>query len=135
MAKGLYDKGRDKFAIADIDWVNDTLRAVLVDTSLYTVDLVNDEYLSDVPLAARIVTVTLSGRSSAAGVVDADDTTFPNVAAGAAVGAVVIFKDIGIDNASPLAHYNDEASGLPITGDGDDVVVRWDNGADKIFKL
>jgi hypothetical protein len=135
MAKGLYDKGRDKFSLADIDWVNDTVRAVLVDTSVYTVDLVNDEYLSDVPQSARIATVTLTGKSTAAGVVDANDTTFPNVTTGAAVGAVVIFKDIGIDNGSPLVHYNSEAAGLPITGDGDDVVIRWDDGTDKIFKL
>jgi hypothetical protein len=135
MAKGLYDKGRDKFATGDIDWVNDTMRAVLVDTSKYTVDLAVHEYLSDVPLSARIATVTLSGRSTSAGVCDADDTTFSNVATGAAVGAVVIFKDIGIDNASPLVHYDDSATGLPITGDGDDVVIRWDDGNDKIFKL
>lgn len=135
MAKGLYDKGRDKFATGDIDWVNDTLRAILVDTSQYTVDLAADEYLSDVPLAARIMTVTLEGRSTDDGVCDADDPTFSNVATGAAVGAVVIFKDIGIANASPLVHYDDEATGLPITGDGDDVVVRWDDGADKVFKL
>jgi len=135
MAKGLYDKGRDKFATGDIDWVNDSMRAVLVDKSQYTADLANDEYLSDVPLAARIKAVTLSGRSTANGVCDADDTTFANVATGASVGAVLIFKDIGIDSASPLVHYDDEATGLPKTGDGDDIVVRWDDGTDKIFKL
>lgn len=136
MAKGLYDKGRDKFATGDIDWVNDTLRAVLIDTSVYTVNLATDEYLSDVPLAARIATVTLSGRStSGAGVCDADDTTFSNVATGANVTAAVIFKDIGIENASPLVHYDDEAAQFPITGDGDNVVIRWNDGTDKIFKL
>lgn len=136
MAKRLYDKGRAKFATGDIDWVNNTLRVILIDKSKYTVDLAVDEYLSDVPLDARIATVTLSGRSvDNAGVCDADDTTFSNVTTGASVTAVVILKDIGIENASPLVHYGDEAAQFPITGDGDDVVIRWDDGADKIFKL
>jgi hypothetical protein len=32
-------------------------------------------------------------------------------------------------------HYIDAATGLPLTPNGGDVTIQWDNGANKIFKL
>lgn len=39
MANALYDKGREKFAIAQLDWSSHTIKAQLVDTGAYTVNL------------------------------------------------------------------------------------------------
>jgi hypothetical protein len=135
MASAMYEHGRERFGNGDVDWVNDTIQATLVNTSLYTVDLANDEYIVDVPSAAVIDTVTVTGKSNALGVFDADATTFPNVVDGAVVGALILWKNTDFDNSSPLLAYIDNAPELPATADGTDVIVSWDNGANKVLKL
>jgi hypothetical protein len=49
--------------------------------------------------------------------------------------ALVIYKDTGSAATSPLIAYIDTATGLPVTPNGADVTVTWDNGSNKIFKL
>jgi predicted dehydrogenase len=134
----LYDKAREKFlghATIDLDWINDNIKAVLVDTGAYTVDLVNHEFLSDIAGAARIATsANLGTKTASAGVADAADVTFTAVT-GATVEAIVLYKDTGVAGTSPLVAYIDAATGLPLTPNGGDVTIQWDNGANKIFKL
>ncbi len=134
----LYDKAREKFlghATIDLDWINDNVKAVLVDTGAYAVDLANHEFLSDIAAGARISTSgNLGTKSAAAGVADAADVTFTAVS-GATVEAIVLYKDTGVAGTSPLIAYIDTATGLPLTPNGGDVTVQWDNGANKIFKL
>lgn len=138
MANALYDLGREKFlghATIDLDWINDDIKAVLVDTGAYTVNLATHEFLSDIPVGARIATSSnLAGKTSTAGVADADDITFTGVT-GATVEALVLYKDTGVAATSPLIAYIDSATGLPFTPNGSDVDVIWDSGANKIFKL
>lgn len=138
MANALYDLGREKFlghATIDLDWINDDIKAVLVDTGAYTVNLATHEFLSDIPVGARIATSgNLAGKTSTAGVADANDLTFTAVT-GATVEALVLYKDTGVAATSPLIAYIDSATGLPFTPNGSDVDVIWDSGANKIFKL
>lgn len=138
MANALYDKGREKFlghATIDLDWINDNIKALLVDTALYTVDLVNHEFLSDIAAAARVATSgNLTAKTAAAGVADSTDPTITAVS-GASVEAVVLYKDTGAPSTSPLIAYLDTMTGLPFTPNGGDVILQWDNGANKIFKL
>ena len=54
---------------------------------------------------------------------------------GASIEAIVLYKDTGTDSTSPLIAFIDTATGLPITPNGGDIIVTWDNGANKIFKL
>lgn len=70
-----------------------------------------------------------------AGVADAADLTFTAVTAGAACQALVIFKDTGTDSTSKLIAYIDTGAGLPVTPNGGDITVSWDNGANKIYKI
>ena len=135
MASSRYDKAREKFGNGDIDWVNDPIHATLVDTSLYSVDLALDEYLDDIPDDAIVSTVQLVGKSNALGVLDADPAVFPSVETGAVIGAIVLWKDTGYANNSPLIAYIDNAPELPITGDGTNVTVTWDDGADKVMQV
>jgi hypothetical protein len=136
MADGWYASGRSSFARGDIDWINDSVVAVLLDTSEYTVDLANDQYLADIPEAACVAVVELSGKSVlAGGVLDADDSSFAAVAPGGACGAVLLYKDTGAEASSPLVLYLDSLTGLPVTPDGGDIVATWNNGADRIAKL
>lgn len=43
-------------------------------------------------------------------------------------------KDSGADSTSPLLLLIDTAPGLPITPDGMDIQIQWDNGSNQIAK-
>lgn len=131
----LYDTGRDAFLNAGINWVSDDIRGILIDIALYTVDLVNHDFLDDIPAGAREGTITaLSGKTSDAGIADAADLTFVTVS-GATVEALILYRHTGTESTSQLIAYIDTATGLPVTPGGGDIIIAWDNGANKIFKL
>lgn len=135
MANAMYDFGRQGFLEGSIDWDTDTIKAVLVDTGAYTVNLAAHEFLSDIASGARIATSgALSSKTVAAGVADAADVTFTAVS-GTSVEAIVLYKDTGTVGTSRLICYIDTATGLPVTPNGGDITVAWDNGSNKIFKL
>lgn len=135
MANALYDKGREGFLNGAISWTNDNIKVILVDTAEYTVDLANHDFVNDVPTAARVATsANLSSKTSTAGVADAADVTFSSVT-GATCEALIIYQDTGTESTSRLIAYIDTATGLPVTPNGGDIVVQWDNGANRIFKL
>lgn len=135
MANALYAFGRNSFLNGDIDYTNDTIDLYLIDTADYTVDLANHQYLSSVAAGARVANATLSGKSTSAGVADAADTVFSSVT-GDQCEALILCKDTGNDSTSTLIGYIDTAAaGLPVTPNGGDITVTWDNGANKIFKL
>jgi hypothetical protein len=135
MANALYDAGREAFLNADIDWSVDNIKAVLVDTAAYTVNLATHNALDDIAGGARISTsANLASKTSTAGVADAADVTFTAVT-GATVEAIVIYKDTGVESTSLLIAYIDTATGLPVTPGGGNITVTWDSGASKIFRL
>jgi len=131
---GLYDSGREAFLDGAISWTGDDIKAILVDLAEYTVALDTHTELADVPVAARTaISPNLGGKDATDGVADANDVTFSSVT-GAESAAVILYVDDGADN--PLIAYIDQAvSGLPVTPNGGDITVVWDNGANKIFKL
>ena len=135
MANALFDKARQRFLEGQFNWLTDTIKAVLVDTGTYTPNLSAHEFLSDISTAARVATSgAFTGKSTAGGAADANDITFTSVS-GPSIEAIVIYKDTGTDSTSPLIAYIDTATGLPITPNGGDIIVTWDNGPNKIFKL
>lgn len=135
MANALYDKGREAFLTGGISWSADSIKAVLVDTGAYTPNVATHQFLSDIAAGARVATsANLGSKTVAAGVADAADSLFTAVS-GPSVEAVVLYKDTGTAGTSPLIAYIDTASGLPVTPNGGDITVVWDNGANKIFKL
>lgn len=138
MANALYDKAREAFLNADIDWLADTIKAVLVDTGAYVVNLAADDYLSDIPVGARVATSNaLTGKTSTAGVADSDDFTFPSgyTMPAPTAEALVVYKDTGADATSALIAYIDTTTGLPILPNGADIVAAVNDGANKLFKL
>lgn len=135
MANTLFDKARQRFLEAQINWLTDTIKVLLVSTTAYTVNASTHEFLSDISGSARIAgPITLTGKSTAGGAADGADVTFPAVTGGA-IGAIVIYSDTGTESTSPLIAYLDTATGLPITPNGGDIIVTWDNGTNKIFKV
>ena len=135
MANALFDKARQRFLEGQFNWTTDTIKAVLVDSGTFTVNLSAHEFLSDVGGGARISTSgAFTGKATTGGAADANDVTFTSVT-GASIEAIILYKDTGSDATSPLIAFIDTATGLPITPNGGDIIVTWDNGANKIFKL
>lgn len=134
MANNLYNKGAEKFAQGLINWNTADVKAVLVDVGAYTLNLTH-EFLSSIAAGARIATsASLAAKSSVDGACDANDITFTAVS-GVSCEAIVLYIDSGDPATSSLIAYIDTAPGLPITPNGGDIIVTWDNGTNKIFKL
>ena len=135
MANALYDGGREGFLDGSIDWDTDTIKAVLVDSGAYTPNLATDRNLSDIPGGARIATSgALASKTVTAGVADAADVTLTAVT-GVQSEYIAIYKDTGTASTSRLICLIDTATGLPVTPNGGDIIIQWDNGSNKIFKL
>lgn len=134
MANGLYDAGRNAFLTGDIDWVADDVRVILVDTADYTANLGADDFLDDVPAAARVAVGALANKSASAGTADADNVVLSAVT-GDESEALVLYQHTGTDSTSRLIAYIDDAAGLPVLPNGGDIEIVWDDGADRIFTL
>ena len=137
MANTLYDNARKLFLEASVNWLSDSFKCLLIDRDSYTPSFTTHINLSDIPEASRIgstVGVALANPTTTGGAADADDVTFESVS-GPSIEAIVIYKDTGTPGTSPLIAYMDTATGLPITPNGGDIIITWDNGTNKIFRL
>lgn len=135
MANTLFDFARQRFLEAQLNWMTDTIKVILVDTGAYTPQTAVHQYLADIPISARIAgPVTLTSKTTTGGAADGADVTFTSVT-GASIEAIIIYSDSGTESTSPLIAYIDTATGLPITPNGGDIIVTWDNGTNKIFKV
>lgn len=116
-----------------IDFDTDTIKVALV-TSAYTPSAAHQFFSS---VSGVVGTPqALTGVSVAAGVFDAGDATFTAVAGGSTVVGLVLYKDTGVAGTSPLIAFVDSvASGLPVATNGGNIVIAWDNGANKILKI
>ena len=135
MANTLYDSARQGFLEAQINWLTDTVKVLLVDAGAYTPNVSTHHFLADIQFSSRIAgPVTLTSKTTAGGAADAADVTFTSVS-GASIEMIIIYKDTGTEATSPLLAMIDTATGLPITPNGGDIIVTWDNGVNKIFKV
>lgn len=134
MANVLYDAARAAFANAELDWDTDTIKVTLVDTADYTFNAAHDFY-DDITVAGRVATATLASKTNTNGILDAADTVLSSVT-GDPSEALVIWKDTGVEATSRVILYLDTfASGMPVTPNGGNITIQWDNGTNKIFKL
>jgi len=135
MANALYGLGRQAFLEGDIDWTVDDIKVYLIDAADYTVDIDVDQFADDIPGAAKVATTSnLASKTATLGVADAADATFTGVT-GDPSEELVIWQDTGVQATSRLIANIDTATGLPVTPNGGDITIQWDNGANKIFKL
>ena len=134
MANVFFTKGKEKILSADIDWVTDTIKVMLVKNT-YPQNLSTDEFLDDVEAYRLNTDQTLSGKSITNGIFDAGDATWTAVTAGDTSEGVVIYKDTGSAATSPVLIYIDSITGFPLATNGGDITAAWDNGANKIFSL
>ena len=99
MANSLYDKGRQRFLEAQLNWLTDDIKVVMVDTGVYTFASTH-EFFASIPVAARITApTTLTNKTSTNGAADAQDVTFAAVN-GPSLEALVIYREVlGTDHA------------------------------------
>lgn len=135
MANSLYTAARQAFLTQGIHWENDVIKVMLIGNN-YSPDYDRHANLSDIGTTYRMtVPVTLENKQTAGGAADADDVTFTSVGGTTSITAILIYKDTGSESTSTLIAYIDAATGLPITPNGGDIIITWDNGVNKIFRV
>lgn len=126
MASGWYSTGIKAILDGDVDLLADTIKAVLVDSADYTVNLTTHDFLDDVAAGGRVATGTLASKTTtvATNVItfDAADTTLSSVT-GDVSEAVVIYKDTGDAATSQLILYLELTA--PVTPNGGNIVLAW----------
>ena len=116
-----------------VDFDTDDIRVILVDAGDYTFSAAHD-FLDDVAAGARVAVSSDINTTVSGATVDGDDVTFTAVT-GDECEALILYKHTGVEGTSRLICYLDSATNLPVTPNGGDITVTWDNGADKIFSL
>lgn len=136
MANALYAKGKEKLlgATSAISLDTDTIKCALIKND-YAQNLATDEWYTSISASVLGTPQTLASKTITNGVFDAADVTFAAVTAGSVSEGVVLYKDTGVAGTSALLAYIDTITGFPLTTNGGDVTVQWDNGAYKIFSL
>jgi hypothetical protein len=141
VANALWTPGREGFLLGEIDWDTATIKASLCRGYTFSAahKFVNDATTAG---ASLVATATLGSKTGTGGTADAADSTFTAVAAGAAITSILIYQASAVGGGGDVAatlqrliDYIDTATGLPVTPNGGDIVVAWDNGANKIFTL
>lgn len=142
MANALFDPGREGFLAGEIDWDTATIKAALVRGYTFSA---SHKFVSEVTGAGGTLVATsaaMTSKTVAAGVADAADVAFTAVAAGAAITGILVFQSSaatgGADvaaTAQRLIAWIDTGTGLPVTPNGGDITIQWNNAANRIFKL
>jgi hypothetical protein len=142
MANALFDPGREGFLAGEIDWDTATIKAVLVRS--YTFSAAH-KFVSDATTAGASIVSTsaaMTSKTVTGGIADAADVIFTAVTAGAAITSILVYQSSAVTggadvaaSAQRLIAYLDTATGLPVTPNGGDITIQWDNTTNKIFKL
>lgn len=134
MANALFDSARQLFLEGALNWKTDPIYVALIDTGKIQVNLAAHDKYQYYQGATVGSPVQLTNKKTDGGAADADDVTFQSVS-GDSIEALLIYKQGVPEGNGNLIAWIDVATGLPITPNGGDIIVTWDNGNNKIFKL
>lgn len=102
----------------------------------YVVNLTSTKFRADIDAGQTGTPQTLASKTVTDGVADAADVTFSAVVTGPSLEAILVYKDNGSAAADRMIAFFDTATGLPVTPNGGDVIIQWDNTVRLlIFKL
>lgn len=135
MANAIYPLYKDAIltSAANSNITGGTLKAALIDTGTYTYSAAHQFYSSVSGVQGSPTAV--GSASTTSGVVDGADVVFTSVS-GVSAEAVILFLDTGTPATSRLVAYIDTGvTGLPVTPNGGNITLTWDNGSNKIFSL
>lgn len=134
MANALFDSARQLFLEGALNWKTDPIYVALIDAAKIQVNLQAHNKYNTYQGAVVGSPVQLTNKKTDGGAADADDVTFQSVS-GDSVEALLLYKQGVPESNGDLIAWIDSASGLPIIPNGGDIIVTWDNGNNKIFKL
>ena len=152
MANTIYDSARVAFSLAEINWVNDNIKVVLLNTT-YTPYPTTDSTYNDITnytLLATANPISLTNKVTSTGnlvgALNADPATFAAPAALQTVGFVAFFKDYNPTNingapitnstyttqlaanlACPLIAMYDSGYNIGTGTNGFDITLTWDS--------
>lgn len=138
----LFGPGRQGFLDGTVNWSTTPVTKVTLCRG-YTFNSAH-QFVSEIVSAGATLwgtPMTLT-KTSALGVADASDVVFATVTAGAAYSAVIVYQASALaggadvaQSAQRLIAHIDTATGLPVTPNGQNITIAWDNGANKLFVL
>lgn len=131
IAGPFYPKGAEKTMLGQINWAADNIKVAAMPADAPYLN--THEFMADA--GAPIIVQSLASRTVANGVVDAADNDFGKLAAGAQLGALIVFKDTGDLAASPLLMRITNVPGFPFTTTGSGIKIVWPQVASRIFSL
>lgn len=122
MANSFYNHFATVVGAGNVNFPSSSITAVLADAADYTFSAAHD-YYDDVPVAARVSEVVLTGKTTTGGVFDSSDVVFASVT-GDPCEMVLLINDRGTGDANTqlLACY-DTMTGLPVTPDGSNITL------------
>jgi hypothetical protein len=136
MANLVYGKAKTGLLTGLINTSASQYALLLIDKSLYSIDAVNDEFVSNIPESAiKTRSNNISGTTVNNGVLDANDVTI--VHGGEYFDAIVCYQVGSTDSNSRLFFYIDSSAGLPYEGSnsGSSITITWSNTISKILSL
>ena len=134
MASSLYDNYRAE-ALQGLRTPGSETVKVFAVSNAYTFSAAHTA-VNDVTAAMRMHTsVALSSKTFTAGVFDAADLTLTAASSASAINALSLYTEAGSSASSTLMVYIDTGTGFPVTTNGGNIIVQWDGGANKIYKL
>lgn len=136
MANGVYTKAKQSLLNGEINTSSSNYKVLLLDKDLYTVNLLTDQYLSDIPSnAIKGTSNNLSNVTNTNGILDADDISISHD--GSSFNAMAMYQ-VGSSNAnSRLIMYIDNSDGLPFEGSNSSITITifWSDTVNKILSL
>jgi hypothetical protein len=127
MARAVYAGYRTIVLSSPPNLSTSNVKVVLTDHSGATPNVNTHQFLSDISAGTVATSGNLTNKTLgtvAAGVFDADDVTFTSVS-GPSVESFTLFVDTGTASTSRLLAYWDDATGLPITPSGGNIIISW----------
>lgn len=125
MANSLYNQYLEDLLNGVYDTVTANIGAALLNNSASFNNA--NTHLSDVNSNQIGSVVDLTGVTLTTTTISANSVTFTGISASLTVKAVVIFRDTGTPSTSQLIAWFDTGTGFPLTTDGSDITVNWNN--------
>jgi len=116
---------------AGVNFLTDDLKVTLLPASFDSSGTYR--FLADVGTTLGTAQA-LTGRTITGGVFNADDVEFGAVPGGSP-GSVLLYKDTGVPETSPVLQRITQVAGFPFAANGGAFTLRWSDGALKIFSL
>lgn len=136
MANLVYTKAKESLLNGAINTSSSNYKVLLLDTSLYAVNISSDQYVSDIPSSAiKGRSLNLNNVTSTNGILNADDVTISHD--GSAFQALALYQVGSSDSNSRLIIYIDNSTGLPFEGNNSSISITifWSDTVNKILSL